>query len=679
MLNRNQRIAVETTEGPLLIIAGAGAGKTTVLVNRVAYLVSNGVDAKNILLLTFTNAAANNMKTRASKISNGDCSKITACTYHSFCNKLLRLYKKNEPFSVISPQDEADVVSLLKAKHTNYETLEGFPEAKAIVGMFSESVNKNIPLTRIIYSSKYKQFANEITELHRVLVEYKKEQKLKSFDDLMVETRDMLKENKAIRYLVQQSYKYIMVDEYQDTNTIQEEILSYISSDNIAVVGDDYQSIYAFRGSDVENFMSFPDRHPNCEKIVIDINYRSTRSILALANMVMDKHADFGFPKNMLTENETGSLPKLVRTTNQNDETEFVLAEIKKLLKDGADPEEIAVIERGEKESAKLEMLFEKENIPFRKYGGVKFMDRECVRDMIAIMRIYCNPYDETAWFRILKICDQIGDVYGQQLAEKCRVPGYLSKDFLDRNKCPAASKQDLFELYLFFQALKKDNTTKELCNHMADNYMRMRTKEIKTRKVKDESKRTAYMEQLQNDKKTLETLKDMVETYPTIQAFLDAIVLDQTKETEEDGKITVTTVHSSKGMEWSYVFLLNCIDGIFPNERALNRDLFAKQEELRCFYVALTRAKKKLWIMAPYNAVIKGKTQKADISSFMLGCDSTYEFIEAGPEELPKYYIKCSFHEKEKAKKMGAKWDFELKQWYFNTKEEKAEWERVR
>ena len=316
VLNEQQYEAATTIDGPLLIIAGAGTGKTATLIHRVAYMIENGIPPQSILLLTFTNKAANEMSERAAQILDERCNKITACTYHSFCAKMLRIYgvlvglRKN--FTILSESDVVNTIKLLIAENPEkYKIKSGFSVSE-IAKIFSMSINQDLPLETVIglKDSNLAFLSYIYTELFEKYKNYKKENNLVDYDDLLIYFNELL-DNKAVRNQISSSYKYIMVDEYQDTNNLQERIIFKMAQkyENLAVVGDDYQSIYAFRGSNVSNFINFPKKHKNCKVIKLEKNYRSTTEILNLANSVMNRYANFGYPKNMTSNNKQGTMP----------------------------------------------------------------------------------------------------------------------------------------------------------------------------------------------------------------------------------------------------------------------------------------------------------------------------------------------------------------------------------
>lgn len=305
-LNSAQYEAATTINGPLLIIAGAGTGKTYMLINRVAYMIEQGIPPESILLLTFTNAAADEMKKRANNILDDRCSRIHASTYHSFCAEMLRKYAKyigfSNNFTIITPQDVKDAIKYVKAKNPIYKARQ-FPNCAKIAKIFSGAINNNISITQYVDKEhiECRNFTNELEQLYLEFQTYKKSRDMMDYDDILIYFYELL-QNSIIQNRISNSYKYVMVDEYQDTNDLQEKIIIKLcqNNNNIAVVGDDYQSIYGFRGSNVNNFIGFPDKFSNCKRVTLSQNYRSSQEILDFANKIMDKHANFGYKKNMI-------------------------------------------------------------------------------------------------------------------------------------------------------------------------------------------------------------------------------------------------------------------------------------------------------------------------------------------------------------------------------------------
>lgn len=600
-LNPRQREAVTSTEGPLQIIAVAGSGKTTVLVNRVAYLVESGVKPEEILLLTFTKKAASNMLQRAAKLSDERCSEVYAKTFHSFYSDMLHHYGNYiglpANFIVLTENDEIDRLDYVKAQHTNYKELRGFPTSKDIICMYSSAVNRDIPLSEVIKNQGAEEYEAEICHLKELLSQYKKEKNELSYDDLMLRMYELLQNDEA-RKRIQNKFRYIMVDEYQDTNALQEKILQLCMNDarNIAVVGDDYQSIYAFRGSKVDLIISFADRVKDCKTVTIDTNYRSTNEILEFANSVMLNKAHFGIDKQMNGTGRHTERVKLIHIETEADEAQDVFNKIIEAHKEGVSYNEIAVLARSSRELNSLDKLLMVNRIPYEKLGGVKFFEHDAVRDMLAYLSCVSRQEDVISWFRILKLLPDIGLKHGQAISSECTDPNFLRNEKYGKKKYV----KDLEKLHDLIHNMRSEADFEVIYDMIMDYYVTLRQSIIDNRKVKDESIRTRYQNELNEDIVLCRELKDLALQYQSIPEFLNSLVLDEVSTNQTDTEhVTISTVHSAKGLEWEHVYILNCVNERFPSART-KQGSKEDEEELRCFYVAITRAKSRLYLYAP-------------------------------------------------------------------------------
>jgi len=637
MLNEKQKLAAETINGPLLIIAGAGTGKTTTLIHRVAHMINSGIEPESILLLTFTNAAAQEMKDRADKMIENKNGNITACTYHSFCAQMLRQYGKaidvRRDFSILTPSEVNDAISFIKAENEKKYKLRGFPNSAIIAGIFSTAINKNLTIREVLEDEKYEKyqsFEREIIELKHDYTCYKNEKNLLDYDDLLVKFYELMKVE-VIRSRIEDSYKYIMVDEYQDTNNLQEKIILAMrkGNRNIAVVGDDYQSIYAFRGSNINNILEFDERFSGCKKTIIDINYRSTQQILNLANAIMSRYANFGYPKNMQSTGLNGNKPILCRTNNQDAEVSFILEEIKRRYEAGIPYKEIAVLERSSTSSFALEAELNARGIPYEKRGGLKFMEHVCVMDMIAYLKCITNPYDTLAWFRILQVHPGIGDTFARNISQDC---GINPKFLIENQYTKRAFYSELELLHNKMNSIRHMSFLTQF-DELVKFYYDARYRAIETMVTKDEGNRTDAFETLDADMKVLGILRDMLFKYDSALEFLDAITLQATPDhpetSDSDDKLVISTIHSAKGLEWDTVFIMDCVDGVFPGVSPVEFGSPDDMEELRCFYVAVTRAKQKLFLISPEWIVRYGKGFPGTPSHYLQGCENTYTVIK--------------------------------------------------
>ena len=630
-LNKFQYEAVMHDKGPALLLAGAGTGKTRTLIYRVAHLIESGVSPESILLLTFTNKAANEMKERAEKMLKEKCG-ITACTYHSFCVKMLRFYGKmagiSPDFTIISGPDEADIIDIVKSE-LNFQKLKNMPSASVFASMLSACVNKRLTLEELLKEQKYWRFRQnerKLLLLREETKKYKEEHNLFNYDDILLKFDQMLTDYSNIARRIEDTYRYIMVDEYQDTNTLQDSIIRKIrtKNTNLMVVGDDMQSIYKFRGADVQNILSFPKRYTNCKVIYLTENYRSSQEILNLANHVMT-NATEGYQKNLRAQFNSQELPKVYSVNDTKTEAEFVLNRIKAKHAEGIPYNDICVLYRNSFQSYELEVLLNKAGLDFEKYGGIRFLDRAHIKDVLAFLRIYTNPSDELAWFRILQLHIGIGKVYARNISRKCLEygPEYLIDDCHKRKKYGVHIRK-LYDEIQSWEGKEFLEILKSSCAY----YAKTLENTIRNKKVDSESDREESLQDLEKNKEDIAILQEMAKDYDSALAFLDATTLDaaKSKENEED-KLVLSTIHSVKGLEYDTVILLDCIDEILPSARYIGSP--EDNEDVRCMYVAVTRAKNTLYMMVPKIALKYGKAIPGDLSRYIEGRDDLYDAYE--------------------------------------------------
>ena len=630
-LNKFQYEAVMHDKGPALLLAGAGTGKTRTLIYRVAHLIESGVSPESILLLTFTNKAANEMKERAEKMLKEKCG-ITACTYHSFCVKMLRFYGKmagiSPDFTIISGPDEADIIDIVKSE-LNFQKLKNMPSASVFASMLSTCVNKRLTLEELLKEQKYWRFRQnekKLLLLREETKKYKEEHNLFNYDDILLKFDQMLTDYSNIARRIEDTYRYIMVDEYQDTNTLQDSIIRKIrtKNTNLMVVGDDMQSIYKFRGADVQNILSFPKRYTDCKVIYLTENYRSSQEILNLANHVMT-NATEGYQKNLRAQFSSQELPKVYSVNDTKTEAEFVLNRIKAKHAEGIPYNDICVLYRNSFQSYELEVLLNKAGLDFEKYGGIRFLDRAHIKDVLAFLRIYTNPSDELAWFRILQLHIGIGKVYARNISRKCLEygPEYLIDDCHKRKKYGVHIRK-LYDEIQSWEGKEFLEILKSSCAY----YAKTLENTIRNKKVDSESDREESLQDLERNKEDITILQEMAKDYDSALAFLDATTLDATKSKgNEEDKLVLSTIHSVKGLEYDTVILLDCIDEILPSARYIGSP--EDNEDVRCMYVAVTRAKNTLYMMVPKIALKYGKAIPGDLSRYIEGRDDLYDAYE--------------------------------------------------
>jgi len=415
-LNPAQYEAVVTTQGPILVVAGAGTGKTRTLVYRVARLVEAGVDASNILLLTFTRKAAEEMLRRASLLLDGRCDRVAGGTFHSFANTVLRRHGSAlglaSNFTILDRSDSEDAINLLRAGRGLDKKDKRFPRKQAVAEMFSMAVNKALPLPQLIEDA-YSHLAEHLAalvELQARYDAYKRERQLLDYDDLLVRLRELLTSSDDLRQRLSRKYQYIMVDEYQDTNALQADTVRLLASEhhNVMAVGDDAQSIYSFRGANFRNIMDFPNLFPGTRVIAIEENYRSTQPILDLTNAVIEQARE-RHEKRLFTLKTSGPAPLLIAAPTEQFQSRFVCQRILELREEGVPLPDIAVLFRSSFHSFDLEIELARHDIPFVKRGGFKFIETAHIKDVLAHVRVLVNPRDAVSWHRILLLLEGVG------------------------------------------------------------------------------------------------------------------------------------------------------------------------------------------------------------------------------------------------------------------------------
>ncbi len=627
-LNEAQRKAVTTISGSLLVLAGAGTGKTKTMVSRAAYMVANGIQPANILMLTFTNKAATEMKSRVINLLKGEAGKeITACTFHSFCVMLLRRYGNligiPPHFTIVTGTDEADIIDIVKAeKNEQRFKAKGFPPSAKIVSIISCAINKGISIYEVMESTsfaKYEAFAEEIVEIKDAVADYKLRNHMMNYDDLLLLTLRLFERVPVICRAVAEAHPYIMVDEYQDTNTLQEQILLQLfkHTKNIAVVGDDMQALYGFRGAEVENILEFPKRFPGGTSVALTDNYRSNQEILDLSNLVV-QNATEGFKKCLQSSWYSGWKPQLLSVEDTRQEADDIKDNIIRWKKQGVKLNDICVLFRSSLQSVFLEQELMLSHIPYEKRGGKKYFELDYVKDVLSYLRVTVNQHDEIAWFRILQQHRGIGKQYARMIAAECKQHGILA--LLDK-KYQRRKYKD--ELVLLHRELSVYNTSElsKILPRAIEFYMRVKEENIRTMKTADESRRTELLEALPAMRLALLMLEQIATEYQDIATFLNDVVLEGAGTAGQgslEEQVVLSTIHSAKGLEFQKVIVMDCVDEVFPSTSILEAGSKEDNEELRCFYVAITRAKEELILYVPEVVFLHGKVLRGALSHFL-------------------------------------------------------------
>lgn len=639
MLNKEQQSVVDFNEGPLLCIAGAGSGKTHTITYKVANLIKNGTNPSNILMLTFTNKAAEEMKERINSIIGSDISsKITAGTYHSFCVKILAKYgySINLPrnFSIMSERNSKILIdTMFKTKNIDLEEYRNFKkiDTKVFKNIFSTyrntcySISESIQ--KILGTDNLKDFEYIfISELYEEYQEYKFKNKMLDFDDILKYAEKMLYENPDIAKAISDQYKYVLVDEYQDSNHTQLNILKALRSfdnQNICVVGDDIQSIYAFRGADFNNILNFEKDFPNAKIIQLTENYRSSSEILELTNSII-ANSNEGFKKVLTSvKGSNNKKPRIIRPYNPLAQASFIVGEIfNKINSENASPNDFGIIARTGYELNLIEQKLVEYGVPYQKYGGLSLFDRVFVENYLCLVSYFCNHLDHISLLSLLQLIPGIGPKIALDIVSN--IENYGLEDAIYK----AIPRKYYEDLASFFNTIEKLRSKSELTEgignipeELLDLLFKMSISSIENSN-KNASTKKEEIKVIKNDKVRVEVIIQAFAEAKDIFEFEKGLGLGRLeKEPLEDGTVTITTVHSAKGLEFKYVYVINVIEGSFPilSKFNSNSKFFEElnnkeiEEERRVFYVATSRAKDELTISIPKLVGFKNEKESED------------------------------------------------------------------
>ena len=604
-LNAEQQAAVAHSDGPLLIVAGAGTGKTRTLVHRVAALIERGVPAERILLLTFTRRAADEMLARVERLTGQRGHRVQGGTFHATAHQTLRQFGRHagigEGFTILDQGDAEDLMQLARAKLGFGARERRFPKKETLHALYSRHINTDRTVEDLLRDG-FPQYADDLADIGRVFAEYverKVARNLVDYDDLLLFWAAML-ESEPLGEMIRARYDHVLVDEYQDTNVLQSRILRglCLSHGNVTVVGDDAQSIYAFRGATVRNILDFPAQFPGTTIVTLDRNYRSTQPVLDTANAVLAQAAE-GYRKQLRSiDDRPGELPWLVPTRDEQAQTMFTCDRLLQLVEtEGLRLDQIAVLVRAGYMSADLEIELSARRIPFEKWGGIKFLEAAHVKDILAFLRVAENPRDEVSWFRLLQLMPGIGEISARRAIASLESADWQVKGLAGWDPPPraAATHAVLAVLLQRLSASSGADPGADIASirSVYDDILRHRFDDAEVRL---------------ND---LVQLEHIASGYPNRGAFLSALALEppsatsdlaQGTENEEDDALVISTIHSAKGKEWEAVFVIWAADGWIPSSRAI-KDAQQVEEERRLLYVALTRAKRHLHVTYPLYA----------------------------------------------------------------------------
>lgn len=596
-LNPAQLEAVTAPDGPVLVIAGAGSGKTRTIVHRLAWLAEQGVPASDMLLLTFTRKASREMLLRATDLLGYSIGGVHGGTFHSFAFSVLRQYRPawaEGPVTVMDSADSASAIQQCKERLKVGKGDRSFPKTQTIIGLLSKAQNKEISIGDVLQrdAQHLLPHADALESIGEAYRGYRRQHGLLDYDDLLFELEDLLKgdpeagrEGLAERF--RERYRYIMVDEYQDTNRVQARLVRLLAGEagNVMAVGDDAQSIYAFRGADVRNILDFPKLFPGTRVIRLEENYRSTQPVLDVANAVLAPASE-GFRKNLFTTKEnTPKTPRvrLVRPMSDLTQANVVAARVEELL-DRYQAKEIAVLFRAGYQSYHLEVALSKRGIKFRKYGGLRYAEAVHVKDVVAFVRLAINPLDMPSFERVAGLSKGVGT----KTAEK--IYHVAAQGDFDALRKACTKYPDLWSDMLLLDKLREHNLTPAALIEMVIEHYTPRLQAI-------------FPDDWPRRQQGLSELAHIASAYTDLEQFVADLSLetpeDDADEFDEAGRVVLSTIHSSKGLEWDAVILLDLVEDRFPSRHALVRPEDF-EEERRLMYVACTRAREDLELFVP-------------------------------------------------------------------------------
>lgn len=626
-LNDMQKKAVLQTEGPVLILAGAGSGKTGALTVRIAHLLEKGIKPWNILAITFTNKAAKEMRERVDKLVESGAEDIWISTFHSTCVRILRReihhLDYDNQFSIYDADDQEKLMREV-FKQLNFSTTDrhfSVKGAMAVISSLKEEMVSWEEYSRKVDANDLK--AVRVAQVYQVYQRRLKESNALDFDDLIYKTVLLFRTHPEVLEKYQERFRYIMVDEYQDTNTSQYELIHLLASKykNLCVVGDDDQSIYGWRGANIHNILDFEKDFPNTTVIKLEQNYRSTKKILEAANAVIH-HNQTRKDKTLWTQNESGNILHIYQADNEHDEARFVAEKIRELEKQGKTMDMFAVLYRTNAQSRAVEDFMVKNGIPYRLFGGVRFYERKEIRDVLSYLKVIANPADSIALRRIINVPKRgIGDTSLDKVAAFADVHGLSLYGALQRLDEITELKSRAAKLKDFY----------ELLEHLRQDADQMPVAELMDAIVK----RTGYLQQLldegteealgriQNIDEFVNKAAEYDKSNPEggLGGFLEevALVADIDSYDAAEDAVALMTLHSAKGLEFPYVFMIGMEEGIFPGYRAVmyggEKEI---EEERRLCYVGITRAKEELFLSHARSRMQHGITQMNPSSRFL-------------------------------------------------------------
>ena len=642
-LNEQQQEAVFCTEGPLLLLAGAGSGKTRVLTHRIAYLMDQGVNPYHIMAITFTNKAAKEMRERVDDLVGFGAEHIWVSTFHSTCVRILRRHIDKLGYgNSFTIYDADDQKSLIKQICKQYKIDTKMMPERKIINEISSA--KDEFMTPSEYETRH-QYDFKKKKIAQIYKEYQKQLKANNaldFDDLIFKTVELFQFHPEVLDYYQERFRYIMVDEYQDTNTIQFQLVSMLARkyQNLCVVGDDDQSIYKFRGANVKNILNFENVFPEAVTIKLEQNYRSTKNILNAANEVI-KHNKGRKTKKLWTENEEGDLIEFHQYGTEYEEARKIIHEIEDLSKEGYDYKNMAILYRTNAQSRVFEESFMIKNIPYRIVGGTNFYQRKEVKDILSYLKVVDNGLDDLAVRRIINVPRR---GIGAATIEKINVyavehnvsflDACFSSDSIDTLGNAKKKINGFADLIREFRRKMQEGSLEELFKYITDETGYIAN--LKAEGTEEAEGRIENINELLNKVVTYEQEAEEASLSELLEEI--ALVADIDNLEDSDNRVVLMTLHSAKGLEFPYVFICGMEDGIFPSYMTvMSEDDDDMEEERRLCYVGITRAKKKLYLSAAKRRMMQGRTQFNKVS----------RFIDEIPEQLLQLDTGVNFKEK--------------------------------
>ncbi|MBF0710136.1 MULTISPECIES: ATP-dependent helicase [unclassified Gemella] len=653
-LNEQQKLAVETTEGPLIVIAGAGSGKTSVLTRRIAYLISEkNISENNILAITFTNKAAKEMKERIHSLVGETAKYIWISTFHSMCVRILRqhieLLNYNKNFTILDPSEQKLIIKNI-LKELNYS--EDEYEPNVILNIISKNKNENVSSTKLLQTVRW-GFMEKVANIYDSYQKYLKKYSVLDFDDLLIKVIELFEKYPEVLDKYQNKFKYIHVDEYQDTNLIQYKLIQLLSNNNrnICIVGDDDQSIYSWRGARSDNLINFESDFPEFKLIVLDQNYRSNNVILDAANNVI-KNNKIRKEKNLWSAKKGGNKINVYAAFNEIDEVEYIAKKIKNAINEGIEYKDIAILYRANYLSRIIENTLLSNSIPYKLVGSLKFLQRQEIKDILAYVNVIVNPQAELSLRRIINVPKRgIGPTSIEKIEKYMEQHNMTFYDTLSKIEQVGLSKkstqeiiklQNIFKKYSNFKKFTIDEIIMGI--YLDSGYSSM----LKEANDEHSNDRISNISELVSSAKQYSEMNNSIIDYVTEMSLM----ADSDDENFENS-VTLSTIHAAKGLEYGIVFVVGLEENIFPsikNSDDFNDEQTKMEEERRLAYVAITRAKNELYLSYSNRRMQFGAVKYNEVSRFIKEIPTTLVNLEKntqlesihslGIEETKRIYI---------------------------------------